>query len=503
MLSAASVLAIALPGLESRPREAILTTGSKRKRSEPSEEIFETGSEEGVETAPPAAKRAALAVTTEQEQSKEQDKRKVGEGEVSQQSNVVAGISGEEQSNAVAGSSGEEQSRKSEQGEHSRDPEGTSGTEQENVLEQEQNINIELEQITPVEHEQNITDEYSTTEEQSKDGLQCRVKNVKCSDRDEGKQFTDSYDLRYHYTIHTKSALMTKLQSSWLDFCNPTNTCSKCKSMFQSREKLAFHIGAKHNEVDSILVKKGIPVPSEQAVRVYSQQPTVQSVEEPAPSPARPSHPESPASKKSATMDLVSSLTTQNIPLPEATVNYELRCQVCQDVVNTLTQLHQHCSNHFIRNIQSKFGDQISSDGKTCLICGYIARSRPLMVMHIGCKHGKINGILVEQGYKALPCPVAPKTVKDDEIQRKLVELKRERWSALGHQAIAEENVIEIEDNPTGEPSVVASPLPSIEIRQDIFEQGASAAGPSNVFKNNVTFGPDSVLFIHAVKKKF
>ena len=144
----------------------------------------------------------------------------------------------------------------------------------------------------------------------------------------------------------------------------------------------------------------------------------------------------------------------KNIPAPQAevqsaepVVNHKLMCQVCLEVVNTLTQLHQHCSNHFIRNLQSKFGDQIGEDGKTCRICGHTAKTRPIMVMHIGCKHGKINDILVEEGYKALPCPLAQKTVRDNEIQRKLLELKRERWLALSHEVTAEENDSQTEEN--------------------------------------------------------
>ena len=33
--------------------------------------------------------------------------------------------------------------------------------------------------------------------------------------------------------------------------------------LFQSQDKLAFHIGAKHNEVEAILEVKGIPIPKD------------------------------------------------------------------------------------------------------------------------------------------------------------------------------------------------------------------------------------------------
>ena len=39
----------------------------------------------------------------------------------------------------------------------------------------------------------------------------------------------------------------------------------------------------------------------------------------------------------------------------------------------------------------------------------------------------QVNDVLVDLGYKALPCPVARVTKRDPEIQQKIMELKRER----------------------------------------------------------------------------
>ena len=136
--------------------------------------------------------------------------------------------------------------------------------------------------------------------------------------------------------------------------------------------------------------------------------------------------------------------------------------------VNTLTQLNQHCTSHFFTNIQTSYGHQMSEDGKNCLICGYTARTRALLVTHLGCKHGKVNSILLEQGYKALPCPVAIKTAKDDEIQRNLMKLKKER------------QVQDISET----------------------EEGASSSD-TTAGRKNVTFGEESIRYIPALKKKF
>ena len=57
-----------------------------------------------------------------------------------------------------------------------------------------------------------------------------------------------------------------RLTAGWPNFVNNTNSCSQCDVLFQSQDKLAFHIGAKHNEVESILEAKGIPIPKDVAL---------------------------------------------------------------------------------------------------------------------------------------------------------------------------------------------------------------------------------------------
>ena len=63
--------------------------------------------------------------------------------------------------------------------------------------------------------------------------------------------------------------------------------------------------------------------------------------------------------------------------------------------------------------------------GLKCTLCGFTFKSKYLLINHIGCKHGKINDILKEQGYKVLPCPITG--VKQDEIQRNMISIKKER----------------------------------------------------------------------------
>merc|ERR1712129_435650 len=164
---------------------------------------------------------------------------------------------------------------------------------------------------------------------------QCMIENSKCTEQ--GKQFKSAYALKYHYAKHAKTVLIKKLESHWKGFNNPTMTCSECDIIFQSRETLAFHIGAKHGEVDAILVNRGIPVPEDQSAAPAPPAPPAPAATIPAPPTTTPAP---PAPEEGAG--------------GEEGVNYSLECQVCEGSVATLSQLHQHCSNHFLRNIQTK-----------------------------------------------------------------------------------------------------------------------------------------------------
>ena len=89
----------------------------------------------------------------------------------------------------------------------------------------------------------------------------------------------------------------------------------------------------------------------------------------------------------------------------------------------TLHTLYSHCASHFHKAVEAKHTDLM--DGLKCLLCGFTFKSRYLLTNHIGCKHGKINDILVEKGYKVLPCPITG--TKQDEIQRSMISIKKER----------------------------------------------------------------------------
>ena len=96
--------------------------------------------------------------------------------------------------------------------------------------------------------------------------------------------------------------------------------------------------------------------------------------------------------------------------------------------------------------------------------------------------------MLVELGYKALPCPVARDTKRDPEIQRKIMELKKERQQA-------EEVVPPVSAHFVSDGETAYSPQQQQETVSSPRQQQQS--------NNHVSFGPEFVRHIPMRKNKF
>ena len=155
-------------------------------------------------------------------------------------------------------------------------------------------------------------------------------------------------------------------------------------------------------------------------------------------------------------------------------------------------------------------------------VCGNIFKTKSLLVHHIGTKHGKVciellpiqlivvcslypfrpcgicnsqsilfqvNDVLVELGYKALPCPVARDTKRDPEIQRKIMELKKERQQA-------EEVVPPVSAHFVSDGEAVSS-------QHQQQEETVYSPQQQQQSNNHVSFGPEFVRHIPMRKNKF
>ena len=109
-----------------------------------------------------------------------------------------------------------------------------------------------------------------------------------------------------------------------------------------------------------------------------------------------------------------------------------------------------------------------------------------------------MNDVLVELGYKALPCPVARETKRDPEIQQKIMELKKERQLEVEVQEEGEE---ERTTDPRTPPRVSGCFVSLANIEGSLKKTASSS--PQQQPMNHVSFGPELVRYIPARNNKF
>ena len=113
----------------------------------------------------------------------------------------------------------------------------------------------------------------------------------------------------------------------------------------------------------------------------------------------------------------------------------------------------------------------------------------------------QVNDVLVDLGYKALPCPVARATKRDPEIQQKIMELKRERQlEEEEEQEEREEEEVERATDPHTPPRVSGCFVTLKNIDGSLKKTASSSQHQSN---NHVSFGPEFVRHIPARSNKF
>jgi len=291
------------------------------------------------------------------------------------------------------------------------------------------------------------------------------------------KGFTSLTMLRYHYCAHYRTVLKKRFASLY-----DRDKCLVCMKTFPNPGKLLLHIGINHDKINEILKSKGIS-----ELPPYSPSTTLDEGMEPltenddafcnedadkedlemaanpnltkdeknvpllgvgqAPPVSRTISTHSSAEEQSTHSRNPTSVpdisTTSKSPAPSTTTtapetstssfdkndanttsecNYDLECKVCDQKVKNISLLEQHCCRHFMKELQ----DQNSSlmDGLKCNICHSIFKQKHYLVLHIGCKHGKINEILKNKGYGALPCPVSNSSMV---MQKQLTQVKQEK----------------------------------------------------------------------------
>jgi len=273
------------------------------------------------------------------------------------------------------------------------------------------------------------------------------------------KSFESLLMLRYHYCQHFRS-ILSKRNSNLID----GDKCLECSKVFPNSGKLLLHIGVQHSKIDSILDAKGIGGASRSSlgpgsVRLKQEaDKTEESInvglandgvalntfKTGIVSDPKHSAPVATGSDvKSADKELLlkspdKSAASRDVAKDKSKelsseCNYELSCQVCNQSMKSLSLLEQHCCRHFMKELQDQFGGLI--DGMKCTVCNSIFKQKGSLLLHIGCRHGKINDILRQKGFAALPCPVT--SASGSTMQKQLIQIKKER---IDHEPSNESN---------------------------------------------------------------
>ena len=259
------------------------------------------------------------------------------------------------------------------------------------------------------------------------------------------KSFASITLLRYHYCSHFRTVLKKRFANMYND-----DKCLVCAKTFPNPGRLLLHIGINHDKINEILKTKGITeLPSYSSGAQDGMEPPHEPENDEAandddanvamPNPsltkdiknipllgsqsanpvvggpvtsASASVVEEPLNSKSISNSTLKATTTQ-IPTavtkaptaapietnssfdkndPTAECNYELECQVCDQKLKTISLLEQHCCRHFMKELQDHYSSLM--DGLKCNVCYSNFKQKHSLLLHIGCKHGKINDIL-------------------------------------------------------------------------------------------------------------
>jgi len=283
--------------------------------------------------------------------------------------------------------------------------------------------------------------------------------------------------LRYHYCSHFRGLLKKKYAELFED-----NKCLMCQKTFANSGRLLLHIGVQHDKINEILKSKGLCVLPPFMTTVSTPDAAAVSKIEPMESESTKGEPSMPdlstkttlstslvpapmvissSTNISSTITTTSAISTPAVPTisttptgPAATspaspappsapsqgnsqqdstsCNYDLECEVCSQKQRNIQLLEQHCCRHFMKELQEQYATLM--DGLRCTLCNNVFKQKHSLLLHIGCKHGKVNDILKQKGFAALPCPV--NATNNAAMQKQLIQIKKERMESVKDEGV-------------------------------------------------------------------
>ena len=100
---------------------------------------------------------------------------------------------------------------------------------------------------------------------------------------------------------------------------------------------------------------------------------------------------------------------------------------MCKQKLATLHLLEQHLCRHFMKEIQDGYKEL--QDDLRCTLCSSVFKQKHSLVLHIGCKHGKINEVLKSRNLPVLPAPVLNNPTS--AMQKQLQKVKKEKFENI------------------------------------------------------------------------
>ena len=341
----------------------------------------------------------------------------------------------------------------------------------------EPNVPMETEAVTPQEPKEKETEMTQATE--TDEGMKLEThKCQKCQ-----KHFPTLIMLKSHYCGHFLSIIKKKFQSSYSDLnCLEKN----CNKKFPSLQKLLVHIGVIHDKINIILKMKGIeelppnqmPTENSKPSKDVKSEPLIKPTSKPAtptikqkqgvtpeqavatPKPANsntvpisapPVPPQTPARK---TSEVDSPTSVAQTPSEKKSLdkecNFTQECQVCKQKMASLHLLEQHLCRHFMKEIADTYSHL--QDDLKCTLCASVFKQKHSLVLHIGCKHGKINEVLKSKNFPVLPAPVLNNPTS--AMQKQLQKVKKEKMESESETPVKQTNV-----NVASEPTPVSQLL--------------------------------------------
>jgi len=283
--------------------------------------------------------------------------------------------------------------------------------------------------------------------------------------------------LRYHYCSHFRGLLKKKYAELFED-----NKCLMCQKTFANSGRLLLHIGVQHDKINEILKSKGLrvlppfmtsvstvdsaavskiepmesePTKSAPSMLDSSTKTTLSTSVVPAPLitssstnnsstitstsaistpdvPTIPTPPTGPAASSPASPSPPSVPSQENSRQDSSSCNYDLECEVCSQKQRSIQLLEQHCCRHFMKELQEQYASLM--DGLRCTLCNNVFKQKHSLLLHIGCKHGKVNDILKQKGFAALPCPV--NATNNAAMQKQLIQIKKEKTESVKDEGV-------------------------------------------------------------------